>query len=538
MKISAAWRDESPQMQEHRDRVSTISKQIAQFNASDAPFRIFHGNTNSTRPSVRTKTGTVDISALKNVLSVDTSSKKCLVEPNVPMDALVAATLPHGLVPPVVPEFPGITVGGAVAGTAGESSSFRHGFFDKSMTWAEVVLADGEVVVASNDQNRDLFLGLAGTFGTLGVATLFEISLVPAKEYVELSYVPVSNIEHAQRVIRQVSEEADEMNFLDGIMFGPDKGIVMAGKFADKTTTTVAGTPLPVVTFTGAWDQWFYLHAGQVMDEYLPSAASTPASPTASSSSSKLDSIHIVHRDLIPLQDYLFRYDRGAFWTGRFAFTYFLTPFTRLTRWLVDYYMHTRVMYHALHRSGLMQRFIIQDMALPNRNVPDFSHWLDLELPHIYPRWLCPLKTDETVSMHPHLVPAARHNDDVLLNIGVWGPTPPTVTQVNINRRIESKLVSLQGMKWLYAQTFYTEDEFWNIYDRKWYESLRKKYRAQKLPSVYEKVRTKFDDAGGNTNTNNIRLGIEKGFWSTWPFAGIYGVLSAIKGGDYLRKST
>ncbi|KAL6246051.1 hypothetical protein RBB50_007204 [Rhinocladiella similis] len=529
MTTSAASSDESPQQQKHKEQVSTISKQIAQFNASDTPFRIFHGNTNSTRPSVRTKTGSVDISSLNNVLSVNTSTRRCLVEPNVPMDALVAATLPHGLVPPVVPEFPGITVGGAVAGTAGESSSFRHGFFDKSIAWAEVILADGEVVVASKDQNEDLFSGLAGTFGTLGVATLFEISLIPAKEYVELSYIPVTGIEHAQEMIRRVSE-ADEMDFLDGIMFAPDKGIVMAGKFADKDTTANASNGLPIVTFTGAWDQWFYLHAEQILHD----------STSPSSSSSKLDTdtdtVTVVHRDLIPLQDYLFRYDRGAFWTGRFAFTYFLTPFTRFFRWCLDHYMHTRVMYHALHRSGLMQRFIIQDMALPNKNIPAFSRWLDTELPHIYPRWLCPLRTHETVSMHPHLAPAARSNDDVLLNVGVWGPTPPGMRQVTINRRIEAELRSLQGMKWLYAQTFYTEDEFWQIYDRKWYEALRKKYRADKLPSVYEKVRTRFE-GNGIDGPDGVRLGIENGFWSIWPFAGVYGVLSAIKGGDYLRKS-
>jgi len=64
----------------------------------------------------------VDTSLLNNVLKVDTNSMTALVEPNVPMDALVQATLPHGLVPPVIMEFPGITVGGGFAGTAGESS--------------------------------------------------------------------------------------------------------------------------------------------------------------------------------------------------------------------------------------------------------------------------------------------------------------------------------------------------------------------------------------------------------------------------------
>jgi delta24-sterol reductase len=38
------------------------------------------------------------------------------------MDRLVQTTLKYGLIPPVVMELPGITVGGGYAGTPGESS--------------------------------------------------------------------------------------------------------------------------------------------------------------------------------------------------------------------------------------------------------------------------------------------------------------------------------------------------------------------------------------------------------------------------------
>ena len=505
----------------HKAAVSRISTQVAQFHKARTPFRIFHGNTNSTRPSIRTLSETVDISDLDHVISVDTERRTCLVEPNVPMDLLVASTLPLGLVCPVVPEFPGITVGGGHAGTAGESSSFRHGFFDRCINWFEMVLADGQVVIASSEEGserKDLFDGAAGTFGTLGVATLFEIRLVPAKTYVELTYLTVKSIEDAQREMAEQAEDKT-VDFLDGIMFSPDAGVIMAGRYAEQEDEKSQN--LPVVTFTGPWDEWFYMHA----ESQLKSIKT--ASPSEQ-----------YRRELVPLTDYLFRYDRGAFWTGRWAFEYFYAPFTRLTRYLFDYCFHTRVMYHALHRSGLMQRFIIQDMVIPNRNVPAFSHWLDAELPVIYPRWLCPLKLNESVSMHPHSAPAATTRDDILLNIGVWGPTPPQHTQIGINRKIEAKLASLSGMKWLYAQTFYTEDEFWAIYDRRWYEALRKKYHAEDLPTVYEKVRTKVDEKdllfGGG---RGAKIGVEKGFWSIWPFAGVFGVLSVFKGGkDYLRK--
>lgn len=88
-------------------------------------------------------------------------------KPNVPMDKLVEATLEHGLIPPVIMEFPGITVGGGYAGSAGESSSFKYGYFDQTINSVEMILANGEVVNASKTTHPDLFKGAAGALGTL-----------------------------------------------------------------------------------------------------------------------------------------------------------------------------------------------------------------------------------------------------------------------------------------------------------------------------------------------------------------------------------
>ncbi|OBT59847.1 hypothetical protein VE03_10452 [Pseudogymnoascus sp. 23342-1-I1] len=46
----------------------------------------------------------VDTSAMSRILKINTKRKTALVEPNVPMDSLVEATLQHGLIPPVVME--------------------------------------------------------------------------------------------------------------------------------------------------------------------------------------------------------------------------------------------------------------------------------------------------------------------------------------------------------------------------------------------------------------------------------------------------
>jgi len=44
-------------------------------------------------------------------------------------------------------------------------------------------------------------------------------------------------------------------------------------------------------------------------------------------------------------------------------------------------------------------------------------------------------------------------------------------------------------VKWLYAQVFCSEEEFWGRYDREEYEGLREKWGAGSLLSVWEKVR-------------------------------------------------
>ena len=170
----------------------------------------------------------VDTSSLNHVLLVDTKRKTVLAEPNVPMDALVEATLQHGLLPPVVMEFPGITVGGGFAGTAGESSSFRYGFFDRTVNWIEMVLGDGQVVRASKIENPDLFFGAASSFGTLGVTTLLEIQLIEAKSYVKLTYFPVSSISQALGVMQQATKDVSN-DYLDGIMFSRNRGVICVG---------------------------------------------------------------------------------------------------------------------------------------------------------------------------------------------------------------------------------------------------------------------------------------------------------------------
>ena len=493
-------------MNSHKQAVNEISRDVKRFHEQRKPFRIYHGSTNSTRQAGYRRDEMINVSALTNILNVDRVKQVALVEPNVSMDRLIEATLPYRLIPPVVMEFPGITAGGGFSGTSGESSSFKYGFFDRTVNWIEIILPDGSIVTASNIDRPDLFHGAAAAYGTLGVITLLEVQLINAKTYVEITYYPVNSVAEAIRKLEETAADSST-DYLDGILFSRDNGIICRGRLTDSLQDDTR-----IQRFLRKGDPWFYLHAKKFIKEKQPKT------------------------EAIPLVDYIFRYDRGGFWVGRYAFKYFATPFNRITRWVLDYFMHTRVMYHALHQSGHSKRYIIQDVAIPYPAAEEFVDFLDKDF-GIYPVWLCPLRQrgQSVESAYGLLASKADPNlPEMLLNFGIWGPGPTNLDQfVTQNRKLEHKVQELNGQKWLYAHAYYTESEFWDIYDRKEYDELRAKYNATHLPTIYDKVKV---DLSGETKAINDSwiawlLAI---FWGIWPLSGLYGVIQAAIGGDYL----
>lgn len=482
-------------MDRHNNAVAVIAANVRQFYDRKTKFRIFHGSTNSTRPSDLQRDNVIDLSGLNSVLKVNTKARTVLVEPNVPMDRLVETTMKYGLIPPVVMEFPGITVGGGYAGTSGESSSFKHGFFDRTINYVEMVLANGEIVIASDHEKADLFHGAAGAVGSFGVTTLVELRLEEAKLYVEMTYHPVKSTSEAIRKCQEVTADP-KLDYVDGILYSREQGVIVTGRL-----TNDLHPGLKVQRFSRAWDPWFYPHVQN---------AAKKSDPTT---------------EAIPLCDYLFRYDRGGFWVGFHGFAYFMVPFSRITRWLLDDFLRTRMMYKALHASEFSNQFVVQDLALPYSTAEQFVDYTN-EAFKIYPLWLCPLRQSPLPTLHPHSseTQADGNSQQPLLNIGLWGPGPTNRDAfIKVNRQLEHKLHELGGTKWLYAHTYYTATEFWAIYDRKWYDALRAKYDATSLPSIWEKVKVKVVTPSWRSK-----------LLALWPIGGFWGLFQAIWSGEYL----
>jgi delta24-sterol reductase len=186
-----------------------------------------------------------------------------------------------------------------------------------------MILGNGDVVWASAEEHRDLFFTAAGSCGSLGVITLLEMELIDARSNVELQYMPVTSTQEAVQQLRRYQEDPD-VNYMDGIMYSMTSGVIMIGRL---TNITIAGK---TQRFDRAQDPWFYMHAEEILK--------------------KIEGDGSDYRETIPAQTYLFRYDRGVFWSGTRAFKYFVTPFNRITRYLLDPFMYSRTMVHALLR--------------------------------------------------------------------------------------------------------------------------------------------------------------------------------------------
>lgn len=344
--------------------------------------------------------------------------------------------------------------------------------------------------------------------------TLLELELIDAKRYVELEYIPVNSTQEAVAQLRYYEKDST-VDYMDGILYSRTNGVIIIGRLTD---VAIAGR---IQRFDRPSDPWYYMHAEEILN--LARGEKDP------------------YRESVPVQSYLFRYDRGVFWSGLRAFKYFVTPFNRITRYLLDPFMYSRTMVHALHRSGLSSRTIIQDYGVPYDAAEEFVRWTD-ERTGIWPLWLCPVKSaprdQRSFSQGTNIT------EEILLDVGIWDMGPDNAHAfIQLNRDFEAKVTELGGMKCLYAHAYYTEDEFWKIYDETKYKALRRKYHAESLPSVFDKVKVDLQGVVGTKTRQKTATWSEWAydqFWQIWPLGGLYGVASATKGllvqSDFLLK--
>src|SRR5688572_2960752 len=189
----------------------------------------------------------IDLSGLKRI-EVDATARTARAGGGVLWGEFDVATQQHGLHTPggrvTTTGVGGFTTGGGYGWT-----SSKHGLTCDNLLSAEVVLADGRIVTASEHENADLFWGIRGGGGNFGIVTEFEYRLHPLGPIV-LAGLALWPIERAADVLREwrdyVDGAPDELSTACVILTAPPEAFVpdhLKGKVTLGMAVMYAGDP-------------------------------------------------------------------------------------------------------------------------------------------------------------------------------------------------------------------------------------------------------------------------------------------------------
>ena len=368
-------------------------------------------------------------------------------------EALTAACLARGVMPAVVPQLKTITLGGALAGVGIESSSHRHGLVHDTVL--DVLLGAGHVVTCTPaNEHSDLFFGFPNSYGTLGYALRVKAKAVPVKPYVHLEHLAFSDprlfFEELEKHLK-----AGNADFVDGTVFNQSRLFISLGRFVDQAPYTSDYT----------YEKIYYRSIAEKREDYL--------------------SIH----------DYLWRWDTDWFWCSKnvFAQNWFFRRFvfgrqrlgsrhyTKIMRWNSRVGV-TKTIERAL---GLHSESVIQDVDIPIARAAEFLEFYAREI-GLWPQWICPIgfgPQNQNFTLYP-----LRHGWYV--NFGFWDVkrTREAHAEGHFNRLIERKVVELGGIKSLYSDSYFPEEEFKRLYGGVGYARLKAKYDpGGAFPALYAK---------------------------------------------------
>jgi len=215
--------------------VEGVERFLASYRSipSTAAVRLAKPTSNLFRDRAKLSTPGLDVSGLTNVISVDPDARTADVAGMCTYEDLVAATLPYGLSPLVVPQLKTITLGGAVAGLGIESASFRNGLPHESVLELDILTGTGELLTVSPRQHPDLFRTYPNSYGTLGYSTRLCIELEPVKRFVALRHVRFHSLSHLTAAMDRIIDTGEfdgvSVDYLDGVVFNATESYLSLG---------------------------------------------------------------------------------------------------------------------------------------------------------------------------------------------------------------------------------------------------------------------------------------------------------------------
>ncbi len=440
----------------YADSYSARRDRLAQqmHTTAGAAVRLKKDTSNLFRDRIDNDQQELSVRDFNHLLEVNANDQTLISEGMNPYGDLVDSTLAAGFMPMVVPQLKTITIGGAIAGIGIESTSFRYGLPHETVLEMDVLLADGSVVNCTPDnEHADLYYGLPNSYGTLGYVLKLKTPALPVKSFVRIEHTLYRDAAEFFAVI--ASLRYSDIDFLDGSVFGNNEYYLTIGQFTDYAPYTSDYTYLDI----------YYKSIRERQTDYLT------------------------------VKDYIWRWDTDWFWCSKNLYVQSALMRRLVGKKRLNSRTYTKVMRwnsrwgatKTLDRlRGLHAESVIQDIDIPIEHAAEFLAFLLRDI-QVLPIWICPVGTGKNSARFP-LFPMTP--DSIYINFGFWDSVKSRVQHPPgyLNRKIESKTAELGGIKSLYSDAYFAEDEFWDIYHSETYWALKERYDPSgKFLNLYDK---------------------------------------------------
>jgi len=432
----------------HAEKVRRVVEMVKAMPASERGFSIHKDSEPHFCPNPHEQeVPRIDLRSLIGLLEIYVQNRTATAESGITFDDLTRETLKHGLIPKTVPELRGITIGGAVAGCSVESMSYKFGGFHDSVLEYEAVSGDGEVITCSRTEDEEIFHMLHGTYGTLALITRVTFELVPAKPFVELEYRLHTDFATYWQDLQERCAK-DDYDFVDGIIHRPDALVLVLGRMVDTGTE--------ITRYDGA--NIYYRNT-----------------------------LHH-RREVVPIHDYFFRYDRDCHWMTKTVPPLEWRPIRKLVGpWLlgstnmIKWSRRLKPFYKMQRRPD-----VVVDVFVPARNFPTFWEWYR-DVFEFWPLWIVPYNAPE---MYPWIdadYKKDRMQETFLIDCAVYGKANND-PDIDWSEELQRKTHELGGFKTLISRNHYDRDDFWSVFNRPHWTALKGRLDPRNvLGDLYER---------------------------------------------------
>ena len=405
---------------------------------------------------------------LRDIIRLNEEALTITVEPMVNMADITRYLVPKGYALAVQVEMDDLTVGGLCMGVGIEASSHIYGFLFETITEFELVLANGDVVKATENEHKELFRSLPWSHGTLGFLVGVTLKIVKIEPYVTLEYHPYHSLEELSTAFRKFAEDGPTPTFLEGLQFSKEEGVLMTGTFDDGKQRTGLNK------INNYYKPWFYEH----VKGFLSKGKGVEWIPVRHYFHRHTPSVFFQLKDLIPFANQAWY---------RYLFSWLGAPKVSLMKFSMT---------KELRKRAFSNR-VAQDILIPVEDMEEAIKLVDADY-NIYPVWLCPVKITD-YGAEQGVIPRPINkkegkNFGMYIDIGIYGIPTAIKNQEEWSsayhgRKLERFNVDKGGFQMLYADIFMTRKEFEGMFNLQLYNKVRKDYGADKVfPDIYTKV--------------------------------------------------